>query len=132
MRLTLSIFLLLATLTLASGCASPGHGLVGTWKLIEMNGQPSTDGTIKIVTPTRFAFGKPTGPGQTIWAGGGRIQVTRNVYTEIIEYHSLPEFVGCVADFSYELTGKMWHHKGLLHAPGHDVTIDEVWVRTED
>jgi len=85
---------LFAATLLLTGCSSHRNPLVGTWRLTEVNGKEAPYDMIKIVTPTRFAFGRPDGQG--VWAGGGRVDVTRSVYTEIIEYHSKQRFVVCV------------------------------------
>ncbi len=129
MRFIRTMILLLAVILLA-GCSAHQHALVGTWRLTEVNGEKVDTPMIKIVTPTRFAFGRADGRG--VWAGGGRVQVTRSVYTEIIEYHSRPEFVGATVDFSYKLEGDRWIHKGVIPYAGGKVPIDEVWQRIED
>jgi len=125
----LAILPLLAGLLLA-GCSTGRNPLVGTWRLTEMNGNPVPYEMIKIVTPTRFAFGRADGQG--VWAGGGLVEFARDVYREIIEYHSLPRFVGCTADFSYQVDDGRWTHKGVIVYPGGKTAIDEVWERLED
>ncbi len=121
----------IAFLLICIGCASRNSPLVGTWHLIEAQGQPVTGNTIKIVTPTHFAFGRNEGPG-AVWAGGGRVQVTRSVYTEIIQYHSKPGLVGKVLDFSYDLKNDRWHHRSILKPGRQALVIDEVWERVDD
>ena len=117
-------------LILMGGCAAKTHPLVGSWRLVEYNGRPASEEMVKLVTPTRFAFGREDGEG--VWAGGGRVEVTRSVYTEIIEYHSKSKLVGVVADFSYDLKDGRWIHKGTIRTDQGDVGVDEVWERIED
>ena len=131
MRRILTPPLFLFLLFLNSGCASRHHDLVGLWRLVESDGQSVSVNTVKIVTPTRFAFGRED-LHSALWAGGGRVEVTSSVYSEIIEYHSKLRLVGKVLDFSYALQDGRWIHKCDQELDGVRFVIDEVWVRIED
>ncbi|MGD9547613.1 MAG: hypothetical protein AB7V45_08690 [Candidatus Krumholzibacteriia bacterium] len=130
MRRLMTRFALILLAGFLGGCASSSHPLVGSWRLVEFDGRPVEEEMVKIVTPTRFAFGREDGGG--VWAGGGRVEVTRGVYTEIIEYHSKARLVGMVADFTFALKDGRWIHQGIIAAPGGKVEVDEVWERIED
>lgn len=130
MRRLFSGFIPILLAGFLAGCASSSHPLVGSWRLVELDGHPASQEIVKIVTPTRFAFGSQERSGT--WAGGGRVEVARGLYTEIIEYHSRPDLVGMVADFTFALKDGRWIHKGTIPAPGGKVRIDEVWERIAD
>lgn len=124
-------FLLIALLPVfaLAGCATHHHACEGSWRLVELHGQPQDGKTVKIVTPTRFAFGVGIPQDNRVWAAGGRVQVTPETYTEIIEYHSNPEMVGQVLDCTYSIEDGLWHHQGELEIDGRRIVIDEVWER---
>jgi hypothetical protein len=92
--------------------------IIGTWKLLK--GKVSspkdtvvTDYTvgqemIKIITPTHFAFMRHNLPGgkdstASYSAGGGRVQIKGNKYTEHLDYFNLREWENHSFDFSYEI-----------------------------
>lgn len=115
----------------ALGCAATAP-VVGSWELVEVNGQPVGGGPAqrptKILNATHFAFGSqaPEGP---VWAGGGRYEWDEGLYTEFIAWHSVRELVGATAVFHDRIEGDLWHHDGDFEAGGRRFVIEEVWRR---
>jgi hypothetical protein len=132
--------LMILLLVLCLGCASRTYDLVGAWEMVSSNGEPppaageraSPDNVMtKILTDGHFAFGGTT-PGGGVWAGGGRYLFDGETYTEIIEYHSLPELVGLSLEFQCRLEDDLWYHSGRFQVDGQWIRIDEIWRRIED
>lgn len=133
---TLLIIVLMLLMLMVMGCASSSHRLVGTWQRVD----PATEQPLgkavgdkpgvtplKILNKTHFAFGNLTRDG--VWAGGGEYALAGDIYSEIIQYHSIPELVGEVVEFDCRLEGDLWYHKARFEAGGQRFNIDEVWRR---
>lgn len=106
------------------------HPLVGTWKMVSQKivhpdrveenlkmGETPPGGIfqIKILTQTRFAFGRMSEDGEEVTAGGGRYMLDGNTYTEVIDYHTTAPLVGTKIPFSWEIDKDgYWLHTGEI------------------
>ena len=106
------------------GCASPGGMLIGTWEMLDENGE--SKGKTKILSEDHFAFGSQTGP-KSIWAGGGTWVYYDGVYIEVVQYHSAAAVVGKTLDFDCRVEDGIWYHEGWFEAGGENFHVDEVW-----
>ena len=130
-----AFFLLIGVL----GCGHPSGKLVGAWEMefpASVSSGPWTeDGRtggkpVKIITETHFAFGS-TGANGRMYAGGGRYTLDDDMYTEIIEYHFNPIFIGKKVSFTCRVDGERWYHSGIFEAEGERFNIEEIWRRIE-
>ena len=94
--------------------------ITGTWKLLEgvtISGKDTnrvdyTNGQemIKIITPTHFSFLRHDLQGgkdstAVFVAGGGRVEINGNQYTEHLDYFTTREWEGNSFHFTYEIKG---------------------------
>lgn len=112
------------------------NSLEGAWQRIRFNfvypdttvtGEEGNPPSIKILTPTHFAFGRQTEEGEDVFSGGGRYSLDEDQYTEHIEYHSDIGLVGESIPFDYRLEGDLWYHSGQIG----EMRLEEVWRRLE-
>jgi len=112
--------------------------LAGTWKVISGTmkiGDTTTPydlnkmESMKIVTPTHFAvFAKNKEDGTLQHAAAGKIIVSGNNYTEIINYMTGEQpRLPITAKFTSKLEGNKWHIKGGFE----NYVFDEVWERVK-
>jgi hypothetical protein len=137
----LSMFALgLLALWLCLGCAHAPSPLVGSWEIVSAEGDPADLAKDrdslglrgkKILNDTHFAFGEQA-PDGGVWAGGGRYLYEGGTYTEIIEYHSIPELAGLSIEFQCRLDGKLWYHSAEFEAGGRWYRINQIWRRIEE
>ncbi len=106
------------------------HPLVGTWKMVAQKivhpdrveenlkiGETPPGGNfqIKILTQTRFAFGRMSEDGEEVTAGGGQYSIDGDTYTEIIDYHTSAPLVGTKIPFSWKIDKDgYWLHTGEI------------------
>lgn len=124
----LKLFGLIALLLACVGCASSGANLVGTWEMLNDQGEPT--GAKKVLSEDHFGFGTMRGE-RGVWAGGGTWKVVEDIYFETVEYHSMRSLVGRTLQFKIKLEDGLWHHQGSFHAGGMDLNVDEMWRRVE-
>jgi len=119
------------------GEASPGHALIGTWKLIsaKYDGQespiPAEATTLKHVTPAQFMWASYDKDGTVVRAAGGSYTIKGDVYEETPQYGISSDFdliKGKAQTFKWKVEGNKWHHNGKL---SNGLTIEEVWERVE-
>lgn len=114
----------------------PYNELEGTWRMISQElvypdsvvDQSDTWGPgYKILNSTHFTWGRVTGDGEEVLAGGGRYEYNpeTNTYIEYIEYHSDPGLVGQGIEFTARVEGDTWYHIGDLG----NYKLREVWQR---
>jgi hypothetical protein len=131
-RRSFLLFLLLVTATISF---AQRNSLVGTWKLVSskttMNDSTTVNEnkgeTMKIITPTHFALLSKDADGTLQYAGGGRVVMDNNSYTETVEYFSDKSMLNQKAVFTYKMEGAKCHFNGSIGA----VKIDEVWQRVQ-
>ena len=117
------------------GCAHASNPLVGSWRLVSSGDEviaadDDAKTTVKILNDTHFAFGIMT-PENEVFGGGGRYEYSNGIFTEIVEYHSLPYLVGQRIAFRCELKGDLWYHSGSFGSGGGSIDVNEVWKRIE-
>ena len=124
--LMLPVLLLVAVLLIQSCTDQPApagatpSAITGTWKLLEgvtiagkdTNRVDYTKGQemIKIITPTHFSFLRHDLQGgkdstAVFAAGGGRVEINGNQYTEHLDYFTTREWEGNSFHFTYEING---------------------------
>lgn len=125
-------------IVLASGCASSRSMLMGTWVLVESQGDarhpsepPAAEDLVKVVGEMRFSFAAQAGPGE-VFAGGGTWDREGDTYVEHIRYHSHQELVGADAPFTCRVEDGLWHHDGEFTSGGRSYAIHEVWRRVHE
>jgi hypothetical protein len=136
MQRVLKLLFVSAAAVYLIGCAHASNPLIGSWRLVSSGDEviavdEGARTTIKMLNDTHFAFGIMT-PEKEVWAGGGRYEYSKGIYTEIIEYHSLPYLVGQRIPFRCELKGDLWYHSGRFGSGGGSIEVNEVWKRIED
>ncbi|MCB9280492.1 MAG: hypothetical protein H6562_16485 [Lewinellaceae bacterium] len=122
--------------------------LLGTWKLLTgttINGRDTstvdyTQGQemIKIITPTHFAFMRHDLNGgkdstAVYVAGGGRVGIKGNIYTEYLDYLNYREWEGGVFELEYTVRGDTLITKGVekVEEAGVDQVNVETYVRVK-
>ena len=122
-----------------SGKPCSGRELVGTWQLIESQGQAvKSDGrtAYKHVTPTHFIVLNVDSTGLAAYAHGGPYTVSAGAYTEFIRQGVGPTFTalrGLKGEFQCRTEGDRWHIVGKVVGAAGGGDIDETWRRvTED
>jgi lipopolysaccharide export system protein LptA len=154
------IFILFISLITITSCTSdPGKkatadkqlespGLKGTWKLVSgtkvAKGLTTfTDYTkdqqmIKIINDTHFAFLKhnlqPDADGKNNFdAGGGRYELSGNVYTEHLDYYNNRNWEGKAFNFKVTIKNDTLIQTGIekIESEGIDQTITEKYVKVK-
>ncbi len=122
-----------------SGQPCSGRELVGTWKLIEAQGQAfeSEGRTVyKHVTPTHFIVLNVDSTGLAAYAHGGPYTLSADTYTESIRQGVGPTFAalrGLKGEFQCRTEGDRWHIVGKVVGAAGGGHVDETWRRvTED
>jgi len=122
-----------------SGKPCSGRELVGTWQLIESQGQPiKSDGrtAYKHVTPTHFIVLNVDSTGRAEYAHGGPYTLSDGIYVESIRQGVGPTFEalrGLKGEFQCRMEGDRWHIVGKVTGEAGGGNIDETWRRvTED
>ncbi len=116
----------------------PTNELEGTWRMVSQElvypdsvvDQSDQWGPgYKILNSTHFAWGRETGNGEEVLAGGGWYEYDpeTNTYIEHIEYHSDTDLAGAAIEFTARVEGDTWYHIGDLGA----YKLREVWARVE-
>lgn len=135
----LLIFVLLFAGTAGSAAAQlPSNALEGTWRMVSQElvypdsvvDQSDQWGPgYKILNSTHFAWGRETGDGDEVLAGGGWYEYDpeSNTYIEHIEYHSDTDLAGAAIEFTARVEGDTWYHIGDLG----EYKLREVWMRVE-
>ncbi|MDZ4702039.1 MAG: hypothetical protein SH809_20175 [Rhodothermales bacterium] len=121
---------------------TPTHPLVGSWEMVSQTfihpnrveqplkmgeSLPGNRKQIKLLSETRFAFGRQSADGEEITAGGGRYEIDGDMYTEIIDYHTSPPLVGTRISFTWLIEGDLWHHSGKIGT----FQLEEVYRRVK-
>ena len=116
-----------------------GRELVGTWQLIEAQGQPfKSEGqtAYKHVTPTHFIVLNVDSTGLAAYAHGGPYTVSAGRYIESIRQGVGPTFTalrGLKGEFQCRMEGDRWHIVGKVVGAAGGGDLDETWRRvTED
>lgn len=81
----------------------------------------------KIFTPSHFAFGYQTEDGKDVVAGGGWYELHGNTYTEHVQYHTDPNYVGEALTFTVRVRGDTLVQSG----PIGEGQLREVYVRVK-
>ena len=122
-----------------SGQPCSGGELVGTWQLIEAQGQPfESEGrtAYKHVTPTHFIVLNVDSTGLAAYAHGGPYTVSAGTYVESIRQGVGPTFAalrGLKGQFQCRTEGDRWHIVGKVSGAAGGGDIEETWRRvTED
>jgi hypothetical protein len=122
-----------------SGQPCSGRELVGTWQLIEAQGQAfKSDGqtAYKHVTPTHFIVLNVDSTGLAAYAHGGPYTVSAGTYIESIRQGVGPTFAalrGLKGEFQCRTEGDRWHIVGKVVGAAGGGDLDETWRRvTED
>jgi hypothetical protein len=122
-----------------SGQPCSGRELVGTWQLIEAQGQAfESEGrtAYKHVTPTHFIVLNVDSTGLAAYAHGGPYTVSAGTYVESIRQGVGPTFAalrGLKGEFQCRTEGDRWHIVGKVSGAAGGGEIDETWRRvTED
>jgi hypothetical protein len=121
-----------------SGQPCSGRELVGTWQLIEAQGQAvkSDGGTAyKHVTPTHFIVLNVDSTGLAAYAHGGPYTVSAGTYTELIRQGVGPTFTalrGLKGEFQCRTEGDRWHIVGKVSGAAGGGDIDETWRRVTE
>ncbi|ULQ56006.1 hypothetical protein KJS94_15260 [Flavihumibacter rivuli] len=122
--------------------------LIGTWKLLKgttIKGKDTTvtDYTIgqemiKIITPTHFSFlrhdlNKGKDSSAVYMAGGGRVKIEGNKYTEYLDFFSVREWEGNSFEQEFSINGDTLVTKGIekVEAAGVDHINLETLVRVK-
>lgn len=137
-RISIFALALLISLTTAAFGQLPSNELEGTWRMVSQKivypdsvvDQSDDWGPgYKILNSTHFAWGRETGNGEEVLAGGGRYSYNpeTNTYVEYIEYHSDPDLAGSKIEFTARVEGDTWYHIGDLG----NYKLREVWERVE-
>ena len=128
-------------LLLSSVSYSQEHNpLVGSWELVSHKSiRPDTTvvadmsrlKSIKILSPTHFAYVTTMSTGDTtiVGAGAGPYSFSDKQYAETLEHSSSPKMRGKVYEFTYQIEGDTWTHSGDLD--NSKIRIEEVWRRTK-
>lgn len=123
--------------------------IVGSWKLLTGILSSPKDTTItnytqgqemiKIITPTHFAFmrhdlshGKDSTAQYS--AGGGRVNIEGNKYTEYLDYFNLREWEDHKFEFTFEIKGDTLITKGIekLEKLGIEQMNEETYLRIKN
>jgi hypothetical protein len=116
----------------------PTNDLEGTWRMVSQElvypdsvvDQSDQWGPgYKILNSTHFAWGRETGDGDEVLAGGGWYEYypESNTYIEHIEYHSDTDLAGAHIEFTARVEGDTWYHIGDLG----EYKLREVWTRVK-
>lgn len=116
----------------------PANEIEGTWKMVSqklvypdtvINQSEKWGPGYKILNSTHFAWGRETGDGNTVLAGGGQYEYypEQDVYIEHIEYHSEPDLSGVTLRFTARVEGDTWYHIGEVG----NYKLREVWKRVD-
>lgn len=141
MKKLLTLLVLLGILTSAfsqSNQSKKKSPLYGTWILESaifttedsvFKEDKSTKKQMKIVTPGHFAFIISNASNDKfLMASAGRAIVTKNTYTEIIDYSSQPDALKKTYTFSAKVVGDTWYHSGTFG----NWKLEEVWKRAKE
>ncbi len=128
-----------AAQTPLSGTACSGRELVGTWQLVESQGQAvKSDGrtAYKHVTPTHFFVLNVDSTGLAEYAHGGPYTLSAGTYVESIRQgvgRPFEALRGLKGEFQCSTDGDRWHIVGKVSGAAGEGNIDETWRRvTED
>ncbi len=89
---------------------------------------PSPPRLQKILTTTRFAFGRQTDDGEDVFAGGGKYTLSDSAYVETYAYHGNPSMVGKSVTFDSSMEDdSLWHISGVIGR----FRLEETWRRLE-
>jgi hypothetical protein len=140
--MTAAVLMLLAAIQQPSAAQKPlsgnpcsGRELVGTWQLIESQGQPvKSDGrtAYKHVTPTHFFVLNVDSAGLAEYAHGGPYTLSGGTYVESIKQGVGPTFEalrGLKGEFQCSMDGDRWHIVGKVAGAAGEGNIDETWRR---
>lgn len=116
----------------------PANEIEGTWRMVSqklvypdtvINQSGNWGPGYKILNSTHFAWGRETGDGETVLAGGGQYEYypEQDVYIEHIEYHSDTALNGATIRFTARIEGDTWYHIGEVG----DYQLREVWKRVD-
>jgi hypothetical protein len=143
--MTAAVIVLLAAIQQPSAAQKPlsgnpcsGRDLVGTWQLIESQGQPvKPDGrtAYKHVTPTHFIVLNVDSTGLAEYAHGGPYTLSAGTYVEHIRQGVGPTFRalrGLKGEFQCSTEGDRWHHVGKVTGAAGEGDIDETWRRVTE
>jgi hypothetical protein len=115
--------------TLLSGCAASRPPLDGAWECLTPPPASEETRTVKILADGRFAFGRQSLDGATVYAGGGTYHYSEGEYVETVSWHWLPVLVGQTIVFDCRLEDGLWYHRATFEVGGRQFDIDEVWRR---
>jgi hypothetical protein len=121
-----------------SGKPCAGSELVGTWQLIESQGQAvRADGrtAYKHVTPTHFIVLNVDSRGLAEYAHGGPYTLSGGTYVESIRQGVGPTFEalrGLKGEFQCRTEGDRWRIVGKVAGAAGEGNIDETWRRVTD
>jgi len=103
--------------------------LVGTWRLIEVNGDPRQDRTVlKHITPTHFVLLSADLSGTVAYSHSGPYTLNGDSYTESIKYGFGPPFEkirGKSFTFKCSMAGGKWRTVGEVNGQ----PDDETWAK---
>ncbi len=115
----------------------PANILEGSWRMVSqrevypdtVNVTVNPPPSIKILNSTHFSWGYQSDDGEEVIAGGGRYTFEGDsLYTEFLEYHVSPVYVGLALEFSASIVGDLWYHVGEFPS---GFRLEEVWRRIE-
>jgi hypothetical protein len=117
----------------------PANHLEGTWRLVSQRAvytnpdsviiTENVPASMKILNSTHFSWGYQSDDGEEVLAGGGRYLLAADtLYTEYIEYHTSPVYVGLAIQFTAKVVGDLWYHTGEFPS---GFRLEEVWRRLE-
>jgi len=117
----------------------PANHLEGTWRLVSQRAVYTDPDSVivtanippsmKILNSTHFSWGYQSDDGEEVLAGGGRYTLEGDtLYTEYIEYHTSPVYVGLAIRFTARVVGDLWYHTGEFPS---GFRLEEVWRRLE-
>jgi hypothetical protein len=121
-----------------SGKTCSGRELVGTWQLIESQGQAvRSDGrtAYKHVTPTHFIVLNVDSTGLAEYAHGGPYILSAGTYLESIRQgvgRTFEALRGLKGEFQCSMEGDRWHIVGKVTGAAGEGNIDETWRRVTE
>jgi len=105
------------------------QNLSGAWKLVNQNGKPFTEESIKIYSQDYFMFAIHDKDGKFIKAGGGSYSVSGKQYTETLDFYTT-DSTRVRQTVVYSFSQKK--DEVTIEASMHGIILKETWKRVDD